>query len=291
MVTDMRNAWRFLWLWLVLFGTSGLQSASAHCDTSPDLSAAVSEFESNQTSRVAALLRFGQIHNLCFGIEYVDAKLLTEVTDFHIRNMPIRECIKVILGQERKLTVSLSNGIIEVSQETLQSERKSIFDHVLPRFEVRRSSVQEISTALYMQLIADLNPQITGFAGSYPAGDLKDEVGPISEHSRSIRYLLDELVARSKGGTWIARVQWKSRGDLTIPERRRVWTIVEYGVSQTGYDSLLNSIAGDLESDPPSRRGGDVRRYPPNLSSRGRVDAHNLLCESPLNRGSGVNFD
>src|SRR6266436_3355465 len=105
MVTDMRNAKRLLLFLPVLFGISGLQSASAHCDTSPDLSAVVTEFETIQTSRVAALLNFGQIHNLCFGIEYVDAKLLTEVTDFHIRNMPIRECIKSILGQERKLTI------------------------------------------------------------------------------------------------------------------------------------------------------------------------------------------
>ncbi len=253
MVTEMRNARHLFWLSPVLLAISGLQSASAHCNMSPDLSAVVAEFDSIGTSRIDALLRFGELHDLCFGIEYVDTRLLTEPTDFHIRSMSIRQSIRSILGQERLIAIGVSNGIITISREQPPGEKKSIFDYVLPRFETRRASVQEISTALHMQLVVDLNPQATGFAGSYPAGDLKDEVGPISESNRSIRYLLDELVSLSKGGAWVARVRLRPGEDLKVAEGRRVWTVVEYGLTKTGYASILNSVARDLGPDPPAQ--------------------------------------
>jgi hypothetical protein len=252
----MRNTRHLFLLSSFLLAMSGPPLASAHCDTSPDLSAVVAEFDSTQISRIDALLRFGKIRNVCFGIEYIDTKLLTEPVDFHIRNMSVRDAIKRILGQERMLSVRLNNGVVEISAEELRGEGKSIFDFVLPKFEARRAPLQEISTALRMQLIVNLNPRVTGFAGNYSAGDLRDEVGPISEYNRSIRYLLDQLAAQSKGAAWIATVRWKSSGDLALAEQRPVWTVIEYGAPNTGYASLLNSIASELGPEPPiSARG------------------------------------
>lgn len=245
----MRNSKQSLFPLILVIAMSGPRSAAARCDPTPDLSAIVTEFESIQKSRVEALLRFGESQSLCFALEHVDTKLLAEPADFHIRKVPIGETIISILGQERSLTIQLDNGIIDIGQGTFGAGTKNIFDYVLPRFEARRASVQEISIALHMQFVADVNPQITGFAGHYSAGDLEDQVGPLSEYNRSLRYLLNTVVLQSKGGAWIARVPLKLRGELATAERHRVWTIVQYGVPSTGYASILREIATDLESD------------------------------------------
>lgn len=249
----MRNARHFGWLLSVLLAMMGPGRASASCGKSTDLTALVTEFDSTQASRIDALLKFGEIHNLCFGIELVDSKLLTAPTDFHIRNLSVHESIKAILGQELVLTVEPTSGVIEIRRRESPNGKRTIFDFVLPKFDARRASVQAISEALRMQLVVDLNPQVTGFAGSYPAGDLEDKVGPISEYNRTIRYLLDQLVAQSKGGAWIARVRSKAAEDLTVAERRSVWTVVEYGVPRAGYALLLTAVANDVGPDLPLR--------------------------------------
>ncbi|MGC1687504.1 MAG: hypothetical protein WA734_17895 [Candidatus Acidiferrales bacterium] len=141
------------------------QSALARCDSAPDLSAVVAKFEATKISRVEALLRFGEHQNLCLGIEYVDIQLLTELTDFHIHNLPVRETIKSILGQKQRLTIRVDNGVIEIAHEAFGPETRTIFDYILPAFESRRAPVQDLSNALYLQFASDLNPQIEGFAG------------------------------------------------------------------------------------------------------------------------------
>ena len=245
----MKSTNRLFCLLFVLLIAVIPMSANAHCNTTPDLSATSSEFEVGQTSRIDALLRFGEIHKLCFGIEYVDATLLTELANFHLRPVPIRDAIRSILGEQRLFAVQLSNGVIEITEKTPEGGKKSVFDYVIPKFETRRGQVQEISIGLHMQLVADLNPQITGFAGHYPTGNLKDQIGPFAEYNRTLRYLLDEITAQSTGGAWIARVPWGLRGDFAMPERHRIWTIVEYGAPSSGYAGLLRGIAAELESD------------------------------------------
>lgn len=251
----MRNVKHLFRLSCILLTISAAQLASARCNS--DLSTGVAEFNSIQISRIDALLRFGKQYNVCFGIEYVDMKLLTEPVDLHIRNSSVRDAIRSILGDERLLSIKLSNGIVEISGQNPRGEKKSVFDYVLPKFEARRAPLQEIVMALHMQLIVDLNPRVTGFAGNYSAGDLKDEVGPISEQNRSIRFLLDQLVAQSKGGAWIARIPWNFSGDLARIEQHPVWSVVEYNAPNAGYASLLNTIASELgtESSSPTKPG------------------------------------
>ena len=85
---------------------------------------------------------------------------------------------------------------------------------------------------LEMQLETDLNPKITGFAGDYRSGDLNDPVGPFKEHNRTIRRLLDQIVAESKGGAWILAAQ-----------DSRAWEILEYGDPNMNYAVFLRVIA------------------------------------------------
>jgi hypothetical protein len=250
MAFNMRNP-RALWLACVLFCTITPNLARAGC-ADPNLSTQIPEFQDLQTSRMNALLRFGEAHNLCFGVEYVDRVLLTDLTDIHHKAGTIGEAIKSILGKERLFSIQVREGVIEISQLGSDPHVKNIFDYVLPAFEARHGSVQEISNLLYMDLVTDLNPQITGFAGHYFSGDLKDQVGPFKEYHRPLRHLLNSILVQSKGGVWISQLAWKLRGDFKIPEKRRIWAFVEYGVPNTGYAKVLENIASVLEAGADS---------------------------------------
>lgn len=231
------------------------QSVHAGCIQAPDLSARVAEFSSNQASRVGALLRFGQNRNLCFGLEYVTPSLLTEVTDLRVHDVTVLKAIELILG-EPQLEIRVDNRVIVITRRVLPADSKNLFDYVLPRFAVRRASIEEITAALYMQLRLQLNPAITGFAGHHPTGDVGDLVGPISESNRSVRYLLNMVLSESKGGMWIARVPWKLRNDLQIAERHTPWSVIEYSVLESGYKPTLDSIAVDIRSDLSQNSAG-----------------------------------
>jgi hypothetical protein len=192
------------------------------------------------------LLQFGQDRNLCFGLEYVTPSLLFDLADLRIHDVTLRQAIELILG-EPGLEIRVDKSVIVVTRRVPAAESKNLFDYVLPRFAVTRASAQQISAALYMQLLLQLNPAITGFAGNHPAGDAEDLVGPISESNRSIRHLLNTVVSESKGGAWIARLPWSARKDLRIAERHSPWAVIEYG-AKTGYAAILYSVATDLGS-------------------------------------------
>jgi len=239
-------------LWIICLLATTPIGARARC-SDPNLSAAVPEFQTVQSSRINALLRFGETHNLCLGVEYVNVELLTEPVQIRVPGGTVEQAIRLILGHDQQYSVEAHERVIEISRITSEPHAKNIFDYVLPDFESRRASVQELSNLLSMQLVVDLKaPEVTGFAGNYPAGDLSNEVGPFREHNRTLRSLLTAILSQTKGGAWISGIGWKLRGDFTIPEKRRIWTFVEYGVPSTGYAGILENIAAGLEAEKKS---------------------------------------
>jgi hypothetical protein len=214
----------------------------------PSLSARVPEFEAQQTSRIEALLRFGEANNLCFGIEYVDASLLTDPVNFKIQAGSVQQTVHSILGKGSFL-IGSHDGVIEINRPMAETKTKDIFDYVLPAFESKRGSVQEISNLLHMYLVSDLNSQTTGFAGHYFSGDLNDQVGPFRRSNSTLRYLLDAILAQSKGGAWVASIAWSLRGDFKLPEKHLIWTFVEYGIPSSNYAGTLAGIARTIEND------------------------------------------
>lgn len=247
----MRNANCVLWLVYLLLGHA--MPARATCNTSPDLSATIAEFRTSQTSRVEALIRLGEKHNLCFGIEYVDRALLTEPADFQLQNSTVQSTVESIFGPEYPIRIEQHYGVIEITRKTRGTKAKNIFDFVIPKWESTRGMVQMVSWLLHIQLVTDLNPQIRGFGAHGRAGDMEDEVGPFNEHNQPVKYLLDKIVAQSKGAVWIAQIPWQQIGNLRLLENRRVWTIVEYGGPSADYRGLLSGIAAGLESGSESK--------------------------------------
>lgn len=238
--------------WLIcLFATTPI-FACARC-SDPSLTATVPAFRASQKSRLDALLHFGEIHNVCFGIEYVDARLLTEPVQIRVPSGNIEQTIRAILGNDPRYSLEIHEKVIQIGRIVSEPHAASIFDYVLPAFESRRGSLQAISNLLNMQLVSDLKaPEVIGFAGDYSPGDLHDEIGPFTERNRTLRFLLGVILSETKGGAWISGIDWKLRGDFALPEKRRVWTFVEYGVPSTGYDRILGSIAAGLEAGKTS---------------------------------------
>ena len=227
------NAFTVLIFWFLI------TSVAQACNQRVQMTAPVAEFTRRGLSPMEALLQFGQTHDLCFGIEYVDRALLVHPSDFHIENSTVKETIETILGGNRRFKIAVVDGIVEIRPREPDSGTNTIFDIVIPKWETNRASVQLTSLALHMQLVMNSNPEIKGFAGDIRPGDTNDKVGPFSERNRTVRYLLDMIVAESKGGAWIADCQ---------PRRERIlsgspaWTIVEYSAS-ANYSNLLRAIA------------------------------------------------
>ena len=230
-----------------LLMSCGVQASDkTQCDASADMSAPIAEFDAKQVSPLDALLRFGAEHHLCFGIEYVDQDLLTRPADFQLRNTTVKAAVLRILDSSPALTIEQHFGVIEIRRRMADPPETSVFDHVIPKWEAPRGFVQLVSWLLYVQLSTDLNPDAKGFAVHARAGDPRDEVGPFTESNLPVRYLLDKIVAQSKGGAWIAQVSWKQIGDLALVKSRRIWTIVEYGGADADYTALLRTVAGEL---------------------------------------------
>jgi hypothetical protein len=216
------------------------------CNTSGGLSATVPEFQSRGASRVEALLRLGERYHLCFGIEEVDKALLTEPADIQLGRVTVKRAIESIVGSEHAVRIEQHYGVIEILPAAPGNKTRNIFEFIVPRWEAKRGMVQLTSWLLHTQLITDLNPQTTGFAAHGRAGDTDDQVGPFKERNLALRYLLDKIVAQSKGGAWIAQISSERRGDFRFAETHRIWSIVEYAGPKAEYATLLNGIATDM---------------------------------------------
>jgi hypothetical protein len=246
MATEMsktKGTLRFVILGLGLIAPSAVH---AGCGASRNLSASVLKFEARQASTIEALIKFGEQNDLCFGIEYVDRSVLTKKLDFNIQNTTVRGAIETILGS-RPLSIEPHFGVIEISQR--RPKKKGLFDIVISKWVAQRGPLQMASWLLHVRLAQDLNPQIKGFAGDAAAGNAQDEVGPFSEVNQPLRYLLDKIVAQSKGASWIAQIPPSAAEAPVLPEDRRAWTIVEYQGPSADYARILNAVAAQLPDD------------------------------------------
>lgn len=235
----MKTVFR-LALIVLMFGIRVVAQPQAHCQPA-DLSTAIPEFDSYHVSRIEALLNFGHMYSLCLGIGYIDKSLLTEPADLHVRNSTVQGTVMEILGSSPTIVQQVS-GVVEITQHG--AAVPNVFDLTIPRWQSQRLPLQLVNTLLHWAIVHQLNPEIGGFAG-HDSGDPHDEVGPFDESNKTVRYLLDEIVAQSTGAAWITVVSPADASNLTLPKERRVWMIVEYGGS-TQFPEVVSKIAGNL---------------------------------------------
>lgn len=212
----------------------------------PDLTASIDDFDSERTPPIEALLKLGDKHQLCFGIEYVDRALLTRPADFHLRSTTVEEAVKLILTSMPGLTIGARNGVIEISKESIEP-MPNIFDYVIARWEEPQAlPAQLVNFLLNGEVMKAVNPEMKGFAGHTGSANPSDIVGPFKEFNRSVRYLLDRVVGESTGAAWIATASWPELQNLALIEDRRMWMVVEYGGPDAQYAPLLRAIADKL---------------------------------------------
>ena len=238
------SAIRTFWLICLVLGTQF--TARARCNPPPPLSASVAEFHTRQASRIEALIIFGEQHDLCFGIEQVDTALLTKLSDFDIESTSLVGAIRSILGSDHPATIEEHFGVIEIIPIPRKPKNENVFDLVMPRWQAQRGNLQLVSWLLHIQLVQDLNPQIQGFGGSTGVGNTEYEIGPFNERRLPVRYLLDKIVAQSRGAVWIAQIPWNELGNFNLLENHRAWAILEYGGPRSNYSALLNGVAAGL---------------------------------------------
>lgn len=185
---------------------------------------------------------FGREYDLCLGIEYVNASLLSEKAHIAAQNTTIQGAIQAILGANAPTRIKVRFGVIEIAPR-VPAKEKSVFDTVVPEWKAQRGPLQLVSWLLRIYLVSTFSPQTRGFGGNSPGGEAQDKVGPFSETNQPVRCLLDKIVAQSNGAAWISQIRPGSSGVLQIRAGQPAWEIAEYRGPSTDFAATVNSLA------------------------------------------------
>ena len=195
-------------------------------------------------SALYALLLAAQEQHKPLGIEYVGQDIIGP----HHRFNP-HEKLSILAEQIRDAFPGYNfveeKGALLLTNDKFRQQH-TLLDTVIPRFELkRRATLQEAGKLLEMDLELQLNPQITGFAGSYPAGDLERKVEPFSIQGATVREILNLLV-RSAQAAWVVT------GDVSktsVVPKRSPWLILEYENPPRDYRSVVQAALSGLGSN------------------------------------------
>ena len=199
------------------------------------------EVSVHQESILVGLVQVGYQHHVCLGIENPDAEILTRRVSVDSRSLSVGELVQQMLPPGRRYTITEENGVVLIrGKEPVVA--KSWLDEHVPSFEVPRASVQEVSNALYMTIAMLADPSIQGFAGTHRTGDPGDKVGPISEHGRTLRELLNVILIGSGGGTWISSTCSRADSEIT---QRPCWTTIQYTEPLSSVLQLANIVVDE----------------------------------------------
>jgi hypothetical protein len=175
-------------------------------------------------SRLALLMRFGRENHIPLGVEALgdnwpqsNARSATGKTAGAI--------INEILGESAPYRISCVSGTVVIRYEN--GNGQEWLNRRLPRFRIQKTTRSTAAVSLWMQVEIFFDPSQTGFAGSYPPSDPKDEVGPYDIRNATIRGLLCLLAGSSKGAAWVTAT---GRGGqfLGTADVNRLWTFVLY---------------------------------------------------------------
>lgn len=245
MTSEKQNFWRtaaslaIILLILVPF----IRAQQVSCDRPDVLNEVVDRFHATNVSMVQALLQLGQQRNICFGIEYVDKASLLNPISLDLHNLKVADIISAILSHGHGYTCKAREGVIEINNAKLPRFKQNLFDRILPEFKTQRTSVVGASAALEIRLFFALNPRAQGIAGDYPGGDPTDLVGPFDVHNKTLKQILDTIVAHSNGASWVANANGPELKNLPPSG---LWRIMEYDSPIASYASLLKGIAESL---------------------------------------------
>ena len=172
-----------------------------------------------------ALLRLGAQEGIPLGLEYVSREGVEKPVNADFHGATVGHILERLLAGRGGYTWEVRGGVLDISQKSVSASKENLLNCVLPEFVIRRCTVADASNALYMTLNTRLHPEITGYAGDYNPGDIRNLVGPLNLRNPSVREVLNLLVNADKKGAWIVRAQPGSLGQLPPGG---FWTIIQY---------------------------------------------------------------
>ena len=131
--------------------------------------------------------------------------------------------VSAILGPNLEPAFQCLGGAILI-RDRRAAKAPAWLDASVPDFQVNRSPLGLVNTALWMRIEIVQNPQQQGFAGDI-LGNLGEEVGPFHIAHANTRTLLCQLVASSPGSVWISGNVNSFTGTSWS---NRLWTLLPY---------------------------------------------------------------
>jgi hypothetical protein len=216
--------------------------AAGQCIAHP-LAEAPGKIGIRTASVLEALVDFGQTNSVCFGIEVMDERLATTGADWR-QAAPLKDLLHSALSNVEEYRFHARDRV--VSNSPARGGAPTWLDAKIPEFSAaRRGDVQSINNLLFMDLVLVENPRHGGFAGDYLGGDPQDQIGPLNERDKSVRSLLDLIVASSKGGLWITVGRYdRSRALSSQP----FWQVLEYSQPLPANLSRMRGIVREIQS-------------------------------------------
>ena len=225
----------------------GCATADAGC-RADGLSLVFPHYRTEAANIVEALLLLGRDSHTCFAFRGLDRSAFTTQVQLDLTGASVGQVLSAVLKGVTGYSFEQSSHGIVMVKGPAQIAAGSLLNHVISIYAVPRTSLATASNALKLQLMADLNPAIGGFAGSYAGGDAADLTGPVEVRGQPVSEILNLILSTSKGGLWLEIIP---DTDADRMPSRGLWGIIEYTESQDVYLPLLSSIAQSFPEKRP----------------------------------------
>lgn len=165
------------------------------------------------------LLAFGVANKICLGIEFDSHDLLQSPISLQLSNITAVAAVRNALHSHPRYSTA-STGVLSVRTTARPATWLDVRIHL---FKILRTDVQTASNVLSMSLQDEIRPR-KGYGGHFRMGDVKDLVGPFDKKDKTVRELLNLIVASSKGAVWITTRPYIQ----TSSPPEAFWKILEY---------------------------------------------------------------
>jgi hypothetical protein len=241
----------FMWACIIIAALlASPVHAAGQCIAYP-LTAVSRKIDIRTGSILEALVDFGQTNSVCFGIEVMDDRLSTTGVTWHAA-APFRDLLESALSHAGGYRVEARGRVVSIAPA--QTAVPTWLDARVPDFSTtRRADVQSLANLLFMDLRLVENPRLGGFVGDSLGGDPRDRIGPLGEHDRTVRHLLDLIVGSSKGGLWITVGPYNRERALST---QPFWSVLEYSEPLPTNLSRIRTTLREIQSafGSPQRR-------------------------------------
>jgi len=241
----MKNTLICLMVFVALL--EGTATAGADC-RADGLPVVLPRYRAEAANIVEALMLLGRDTHICFGFRGLDRSAFATQVQLNLTGASVGQVISAVLKGVSGYSFEQSSHGIVLIKGPAQVAAGSLLDYAISTYAVPHTSLKTASNALKLQLMADLNPTIEGFAGSYAAGDVADLIGPMEVRGRPVEEILNVIVSASKGAMWLETVP-DTEADRVPPQG--LWTIIEYTESRDVYLPLLSAIAQSFPEKRP----------------------------------------